>query len=229
MEYAYQWEFYTQQIRDGKTDISEGTQRFFNDYFRTNSMELRCLPVFARGKNPIWDDITQFVVFNASHSWNNGSMPKEQFAETVTKYFGDINYIHKSSGNVEYHDGLYTASGMSLHGFYIYELKNLEKGQTPEGKESWKAQITGYYFHELDGDPHNSSSSKNAQAVYQEMKKDGYQGLSFWQACDRLVWNNPDSVLDPAVEWQVEFIENDPLDDIYFTYLSCTKKSLENL
>ncbi|MCR6546434.1 hypothetical protein [Dehalobacterium formicoaceticum] len=163
MEYAYQWEFYTQQIRDGKTDISEGTQRFFNDYFRTNSMELRCLPVFARGKNSIWDDLTQFVVFNAPHSWNNGSMPKEQFAETVTKYFGDISYIHKSSGNVEYHDGLYTASGMSLHGFYIYELKNLEKGQTPEGKESWKAQITGYYF---QGRPWGRETMGTVRAVY---------------------------------------------------------------
>ncbi|ATW25094.1 WG repeat-containing protein [Candidatus Formimonas warabiya] len=226
-KYAHQGSFYRQQIRDGKTDITERTKRFFNDYFRTNTMELRCLPVFALGKNPIWDDLTLFIVLNTPHQWSNGSMSKEQFAETVTRYFGDISYTHKSSGYLEYQDGKYTAVGLSFHGFYIYELKNLEKGQTADGKDSWKAQITGYYFYEMDGDPNDSFSSKNAQAVYQEMEKEEYYGLSFWQACDRLVWNNPGSILDPAVEWQIEFTVNDPLGDIWFTYLSCAKKDFE--
>lgn len=229
-KYGNQWYFYTQQIRDGETDISKGTKRFFNNYFRTNSMELRCLPGFALGKNPKWDDLTLFIVLNTPHQWSNGSLPKEQFTETVTKYFGDISYTHQSSGCLEYQDGRYTASGFSFHGFYIYELKNLEKGQTADGRDSWKAQITGYYFHELDGDPNDSSSSKNAQAVYQyqQMKKDEHQWLNFWQACDQLVDSNPGSVLDPAVEWQIEFIVNDPLEDIYFTYLSCEKKGFQD-
>jgi len=223
-KFFHQGSFYRQQIRDGKTDISKNTQRFFNDYFRKNSMELRCLPVFALGTNPKWDDLTLFIVFNTPHQWSNGSLPKEQFAETVTKYFGDISYTHKSSGCLEYQDGKYTALGLSFHGFYIYELKNLEKGQTADSKISWKAQITGYYFHELDGDPTDSSSSKNAQAVYQEMKKEEYNGLNFWQACDRLVWNDPGAVLEPAGEWLLEFTVNDPLREIFFIYLSCEKK-----
>lgn len=228
-KFAHQGSFYMQQIRDGETDITKRTKRFFNNYFRTNSMELRGLPVFALGKNPKWDDLTLFILLNTPHQWSNGSMTKEIFEETVRKYFGDISYTHKSSALLTYKDGKYTPSGVSYHGFYIYELKNLEKGQTADGKDSWKAQITGYYFHEMDGDPNDSSSSKNAQAVYQyqEMKKDEHQELNFWQACDQLVDNNPGSVLDPAVEWQIEFLVNDPLGDIYFTYLSCEKKDFD--
>lgn len=226
-KYDYQWDFYKQQIRDGQTDFSTTTKIFFNDYFRRNSMELRCLPEFALGQSPQWDDLTYFFVFNTPHQWNNGSVSKEQFAETVTKYFGAISYSHQSSVCLEYHDGSYTAAGMSNHGFYIYELTGLAKGVTADGQDSWRARITGYYFNELDGDPTDTFSSDNARAVYQEMKKAEYNGFNFWQACDRLVWNNPGSILEPASEWTIEFTVNDPLGDLYFTYLSCERKDYQ--
>jgi len=58
------------------------------------------------------------------------------------------------------------------------------------------------------------------------MKKEEYKGLNHWEARNRLVWNNPGSVLDPACDWIIEFTVNDPMGDMYFTYLSCEKKRI---
>jgi hypothetical protein len=69
--------------------------------------------------------------------------------------------------------------------------------------------------------------SKNAQAVWAEMKKEEYKGFNFDDARKRLVWNNPGSVLEPAGDSIIEFTVNDPIGDIYFTYLSCERKWIE--
>jgi len=225
-KYAYQHDFYIHQIRDGKTYISATTIIFFNDYFRRNSSKIRSLPEFSFGHSPNWDELTKFIYENTAHNPSDLSITKENFAETVKKYFGNITYTHQSSTYLEYKDEKYTPKGWNDHGFFIYELTELEKVRTEDGKDSWKARITGYYFYELDGDPNESPSiqSKNAQAVWEEMKKEEYKGLNFWQACDRLVWNNPGAVLAPACEWVIQFAVNDPLGDMYFTYLACEKK-----
>lgn len=228
-KYLSQNDFYVHHLKDGRTDISATIQIFFNDYFRNNADEIRSLPEFSFGTSPNWDDLTKFIYENIDHDSSDLSITKDDFAATVKKYFGNITYTHQSSSYLEYQDEKYTPVGWSDHGFFIYELTELEKARMEDDKDSWKAKITGYYFYELDGDPHESPSmqSQNAQAVWEEMKKEEYQGLNFWQACDRLVWNNPGTVLTPACEWVIQFTVNDPLGDIYFTYLSCEKKDFE--
>lgn len=225
-KYKYQHDFYVHQITNGETDISATTKIFINDYFQKNSNELRSLPAFNRGRSPEWNALTKFIYEKANKAPNEMSITEEQFDEVAKKYFGDITYIHKSSTYLTYKDGKYTPNGWSNEGSFIYELIKLEKGKTKERKEIWKAHITGYLFYELDGDPNTprSEQSKNAQAVWEEMKKKEYYGLDFWGACDRLVFNNPGSILDPACEWIIEFTVNDPMGDLHFTYLSCEKK-----
>lgn len=220
-QYAHQQDFYRQQIKNGQTAITDATKIFFNDYFRKNNMELRCLPEFALGQSPAWDGLTYFFVFNVPHKWGDGPASEEQFALTIKKYFGDLDYSHKSSAYLEYSNGFYTAVGMSNHGFFIYELTGLEKKVMGDGRDSWLAELRGYYFHESDGISDFSFLSDNAQAVYREMEKEEYSGLDFWQACDRLVWNNPGEILALAGAWTIEFTVNDPAGKVYFTYLSC--------
>jgi hypothetical protein len=223
-QYAYQHDFYVQQVLEGRTAITSSAKIFFNNYFRKNPSEIRSLPGFNREESPGWDELTKFVYEKAARILGVTSVSIENFEAIVKKYFGEIEYCHKNSSYLTYDDGHYTAIGWSDHGFYIYELTGLEKGTTADGKDSWIARITGFYFYELDGDPNETFFSDNAQAVYQEMKKEEYIGLNFWQACDRLVWNNPRSILEPACEWTIEFTVNDPLGDLYFTYLSCERK-----
>jgi hypothetical protein len=228
-KYIHQSDFYVNQIKDGKTNISKNTLRFFNDYFRKNSRRLRSLPEFSKKKNPDFNELAKFVYENTEYNQEDRSITKEAFAETVKKYFGNLNYTDQSSTYLEYVNGNYIPKGWSDHGFYIYELTELAKQKTSEGKDSWKARITGYYFYELDGDPDEASlKSKNAQVVWSKMKEEEYKGLNFWQACDLLVWNNPGDSLEPAGEWLIEFTVNDPLGDIHFTYLSCEKKGFDN-
>jgi len=228
-EYDYQHDFYVHQIRDGETSISAATKIFFNDYFRNNSRRIRSLPEFSQEKNPDLDELAKFVYENTEYNPEDRSITKEAFAETVKKYFGDLIYPDQGSTYLEYIDGKYIPKGWSDHGFFIYELTDLAKGKTKDGKDSWKARITGYYFYELDGDPDEASwKSKNAQVVWSKMKEEEYKGLNFWQACDRLAWNNPGNSLEPAGEWLFEFTVNDPLGDIYFTYLSCEKKGFQD-
>lgn len=38
---------------------------------------------------------------------------------------------------------------------------------------------------------------------------------------DRMLLQNPSEKLKVKGEWTIEFIVNEPLGDIYFTYLSC--------
>lgn len=229
-KYDYQHDFYRNQIQDGQTSVSTATRIFFNEYFRKNSRRIRSLPEFSQGKNPDWAELTKFVYENTEYNQEDRSITQEAFAETVKRYFGGITYSDKASTYLEYIEGKYIPKGWSDHGFYIYELTDLAKGKTEDGKDSWKARINGYYFYELDGDPDETSSrSKNAQVVWSKMKEEAeHKGLNFWQACDRLAWNNPGDVLEQADEWVLEFTVNDPLGDIYFTYLSCEKKGFKD-
>lgn len=229
-KYDYQHDFYRHQIQDGQTSISTTARIFFNDYFRNNSRRIRSLPEFSQEKDPDWAELTKFVYENTEYDPDDHSITREAFAETVKRYFGGITHTDKASTYLAYIDEKYIPKGWSDHGFYIYELTDLARGKTTEGKDSWKARITGYYFYELDGDPDETfPRSKNAQTVWSKMKEEAeYKGLNFWQACDRLAWNNPGDVLEPAGEWVLEFIVNDPLGDIYFTYLSCEKKGFQD-
>lgn len=224
-QYYGQYDFYLQQVQNKSEEITDNTKIFFNNYFKDRRMELWLLPSFAKDTTPNWDDLTLFILCNTFDQWQDGYISKDYFAETVKKYFGDIEYTHKSSAYLTYQDGKYTPSGLSYHGSYIYELTNLKRGQSIDGKDSWEAWLTGYYFRETDGEPNGPGLSENAKAVYAEMKKDDYYGPpNFYEACDRMVLRNPKSVLQPAAEWQIEFRVNDSLGEIYFTYLSCEKK-----
>lgn len=225
-KYECQQDFYAKQIKEGKTDISTNTIIFFNDYYEKNPIEIRSLPVFSYEKSPDWNDLTKFIYERALYREGDTSITKEHFDETVKKYFENIQYTHKSSSFLTYKDGKYMPTGWDEDGSFIYELTKLEKENTTEGQDKWKAHITGYYFSELDGDPNESMQSQNAQAVWKEMQKEEYIGLNYWQARKRLMLNNPRSVLDPACEWIVEFLVNDPMGDVYFTYLSCERKEL---
>lgn len=229
-KYDYQHDFYVQHIKNGLTSIGATIKVFFNDYFSKNPIELRSLPVFAAGENPNWDELTKFIYERNVYASNSKSITKKQFEETVKKYFGNIPYTDKSSSYLVYEDGKYTPRGWDDHGSYIYELTKLEHGKTEDGKEKWKAHITGYYFYEGDGNPAEPQSmqSKNAQAVWREMAKPENKGLNYWQVRERLVWNNPGSVLDPGTKWIIEFTVNDPMGDIYFTYLSCERNEGES-
>lgn len=225
-KYAHQHDFYINQIENGKSEVFPVTIIFFNDYFNQNSVEFRSLPVFTKEKGPDWDQFTKFIYERAITAASDIPVSMERFDEIAKKYFGNISYTHKSSSYLMLKDGVYTVKGgWSEHGSYIYELLKLEKGKTENGKDKWKANIKAYYFNELDGTPNEplSEKSKNAQAVWRELEKEKYKGLNFWEMRDRLVYNNPDSILDPKCEWIIEFMINEPAEDVYFTYLSCEK------
>ncbi len=227
-KYEYQHDFYVNQIENGNSDISPATIIFFNDYFNKNSLELRYLPVFGKGRHPDWDQLTKFIYAIAITSADDLPVTTERFDQIAQRYLGNSSYSHKPSSYLSLNDGVYTAKGWSDHGSYIYELTGLEKQKTISGEEKWEASIKGYYFNELDGTPDEpmAEQSKNAQAVFREMKKEENRGLNFWKMGQHLVYNNPGSILEPQCEWIIEFTINQPLEDIFFTYISCEKKEI---
>lgn len=227
--YDYQYDFYTHQIKGGETAVTAATQIFVNDYFSDHRMELWLLPAFSPGQPMQWGDLAQYILANTGDQWVNGSIPKAQFDGIVQKFFGSASYTYKPANGFTYKDGNYVFSGgFSFHGGYIYELTDLEMEKTREGEDQWKAVINGYYFNELDGSSTEDIKyqSKNAQTVWAEMKKQENKGLNFWQVRDRLVYNDPGSKLDLARKWTIEFTVNDPLGDLYFTYLSCDSREM---
>ncbi len=225
-KYNYQWDFYTHQIRNGETEITPVTKIFIHDYFSRKGMELRLLPDFSPGGTPEWGELSDFIIANTHNDWADEFMTEKEFNAVIGKYFDNITLAPKPTIGLTYEDGKYTpAGGFSFHGSFLYELTGLEKGKTGDGRDKWKANIKGYYFHELDGSSEaDEHQSKNARVVWKEMKKEENRSFNFWEVRDRLVMNDPSSKLDLGCEWTIEFTVNDPMDDLYFTYLSCESK-----
>lgn len=222
--YVHQAEFNARQILNGETQITPELMLFFNDYFSKNRNELRLLPEFAFGKAPAWDALSDYITFNASGDFVDGSISAESFDRHVTRFFWPAAYTPKNGTGLIYKDGKYTVRYGSAHGWALYELTGLKnKGKTESGPDKWEATIRGYFFHELDSSPDEGSHSKNGQAVWAEMKKEENKGLTFWQVQDSLVLKNPGSILELGYEWTIEFAVNDPEGDIYFTYMSCSR------
>lgn len=221
--YDYQWAFYKDQIRDGKTHISQDTLLFFHDYFSENKMELRLLPELS--ENGIEDEelFSHFIIANSDDGeWADGSLTEAGFDRYMKKYFGDLSYTHKTCGLLEHKDGKYDVQfGFSYHGSVLYEITSLQKGHSLDGKDTWKAKINGYYFNEGDGSKEDEYQSDNAKVVWQELKKPDNKYDTFSRMRDRMLLQNPSEKLKVTGEWTIEFTVNDPLGDIYFTYLSC--------
>lgn len=223
--YAHQQDFYTNQILNGKTEITPELMLFFHDYFSKNGNELRLLPEFAFGKAPAWGDLSQYIIFNAYEDFVDGSISEEKFDRQITRFFWPVIYAQKDGTGLIYENGKYTIRyGTDAHGWAIYELTGLKnKGKTERGPDKWEATIRGYFFHELDSDPAEEGHSKNGKAVWEAMKKEENKGLTFWQVQNSLVLKNPGSILELGCEWTIEFAVNDPEGDIHFTYMSCSR------
>ena len=227
--YAHQQEFYTNQILNGETEITPELVLFFQDYFSKNGNELRLLPEFAFGQAPAWDDLSNYIIFNAQEDFVDGSISEENFDRQVTRFFWPVIYTQKDGTDLIYEDGKYTVRyGSDANGWAIYELTGLKnKGKTERGPDKWEATIRGYFFDELDSDPTEEGHSKNGKAFWTEMKKEENKGLTFRQVQDSLILKNPSSVLELGCEWTIEFAVNDPEGDVYFTYMSCSKSPKE--
>lgn len=225
-KYDYQYDFYTHQIQSGEKEVTAVTKLFFQDYFTENRMELWLLPVFT-GKAPEWSDLSDFIIANTNEEWADGFMTKKEFDRYIEKFFGNLSYTPKKGYGLIYQDGKFTPSGgFSFPGSYLYELTGLEKGKTQDGRVKWKAHLNGYYFNEDDGySSDNEYQSKNAKVVWEEMKKEENKGLDFWQVRDQILLDDPGSKLELAREWTIEFTVNEPLGNIFFTYLSCAQQS----
>ncbi|MCW2276933.1 WG repeat-containing protein [Heliophilum fasciatum] len=230
--YPYQDNFYEQQIKKGSTKVAMENKLFFYYYFKKNNGELRDLPAFDRGKRPNWDELTLYVYQMAKDKAGiinpqDGTITKEQFDSITEMYFGHRDNSHRSSRFLTCVDGTYKPIGWSDQGYFIFELTDLEKKPTADQQEIWQAKLKGYYMNVSDGESMETEGSPNAQAVWELIKKDeNYRPLTFEQALDRLVWNNPGNVLKPTAEWTIEFQVHDPLGEIYFTYLSCKQTLL---
>ncbi|HHV64456.1 MAG TPA: hypothetical protein GXX46_05225 [Peptococcaceae bacterium] len=229
MVYAYQQDFYRNQVLKGKTEITPELMLFFQDYFSKNGNELRLLPEFAFGQVPAWDDLSHYIIFNAQEDFVDGSISEGNFDRQVRRFFGPIRYTPQAGKGLIHENAKYTVRyGSDAHGWAIYELTGLKnKGKINQDLDRWEATIRGYFFNELDSDPTAEGCSNNGKAVWKEMKKEENKGLTYWQVQNNLILKDPGSVLELGCEWTIEFTVNDPEGDIYFTYLSCSKNPKE--
>ena len=189
-------------------------------------MELWLLPRFALGGTPSWSELSDFVVVKTKDQWAKGYIEEKEFDQVINQYFEGITIKRELGTGLSYEAGKYKFSGgFSYHGSMIFELVSFEKRTTLEGRDIWKAKLHGYYFGESDGiSEDDQSQTQNAKVVWQEMKKPENKGLEFWQVKERMIGNEPGSKLELNATYTLEFLVNNPTEEIHFTYLSCEKE-----
>ncbi|HWP80861.1 MAG TPA: hypothetical protein VN446_09505 [Candidatus Acidoferrum sp.] len=141
--------------------------KLFLDYYSEHPFELRFLPAFKDRQSLSWDGLS-FYVFNlaaAEEPEYEGTVTKETFEETVSRYFGDISYEHGDSAYLTYGGGVYEPVGWDTMGTEYFRLTDISK----LGDDVFRASFDGISFYDLDFSDSYNDVSPNMKAVMDEL------------------------------------------------------------
>ncbi len=148
-------------------NVSEDLISSFFQYYRLNTYELSMLPTFNPSKQADWDKFTLYIYANFARPRNEakyekyGELTKEKFAETVSKYFGKVDYTDKGSSYLTYSDGIYSFKpGDTMRNGY-YRLIDISKNTN----DIYTAEFDGLFFEETEFSALYQDATPNMKAI----------------------------------------------------------------
>ncbi len=162
---------------------SERLETQFFRYYQAHNHELSMLPAFEKGQLPNWDDLTLFVLLNnVDRSGAAGAqvqkIPTEAFSQTVTRFFGAVEYQDKSSKYLTLGDAVYTAVPGDTMRAGFFRLKELS-----EADGEYTASFDAFYFADVDYTAEYEKATPNQKAVRDQAgSKDPLQPPQFADA-----------------------------------------------
>lgn len=136
--------------------------QFFR-YYQAHNYELAMMPVFEKGSLPNWGDLTLFALLNNDNRMSVDGiqvLTTESFAQTVTRFFGAVEYRDKSSKYLTFEDGIYTAvpGGTMRNGYFWLKELNVVDGD-------YTATFDAFYFTDSDYTADYEQATPNQRAV----------------------------------------------------------------
>ncbi|HWQ51644.1 MAG TPA: hypothetical protein VN369_07560 [Terriglobales bacterium] len=154
-------------LTEGQLAADDNLTKLFLDYYSEHPFELRFLPSFKDRQSLSWDGLS-FYAFNlaaAAQPEYKGTVTKEAFEETVSRYFGDISYEHGDSAYLTYGGGVYEPVGWDTMGTEYFRLTDISK----LGDDVFRASFDGISFYDLDFSDSYNDVSPNMKAVMDEL------------------------------------------------------------
>lgn len=148
--------------------VSEDMISQFFQYYSLNTYELSMLPTFNLSKEADWDQFTLYIYLNFTHPRNEAKyenfsdeLTKEKFAETVSKYFGEVNYTDQGSSYLTYADSIYSIKpGDAMRNGY-YRLIDISKNTNG----IYTAIFDGLFFGETEYSDLYQNATPNIKAI----------------------------------------------------------------
>ncbi len=148
-------------LKQDNLKVSEDLITQFYKYYRINNFELSLLPAFNTPEQMDWDQFTHFIYRGFVHSNPEDVFTKENFAQTVNRYFGPIDYTDRDSLYLTYENGIYTRKPGDEPGGAYYRLTNISK----DADGIYTAVFDGLFFGELEYSDLYEEASPNIRAI----------------------------------------------------------------
>lgn len=149
-------------------EISEELITLFFQYYRLNTYELSMLPPFSASKQVDWDLLTLYTYLSfvrprneAVYDNSSDVLTKEAFAETVRKYFGEVDYTDHSSAYLTYADGVYTMEPVDATRNGYYCLTDISK----DAGGVYTASFDVLFFSETERSDSYEQASSNIKVI----------------------------------------------------------------
>lgn len=210
--------------------VSEELISQFYKYYCTNDCELSLLPAFNSPDEAAadWDQFSLYIWRNFVHPkidgrYNNLENPltKEKFAETVNRYFGQIDYIDRSSSYLIYENNVYTREPGDETGGVYYRLTDIHK----DDGNVYTAVFDALHIEESDYMMPYEEATPNIKAIRDAAGTKEYLHFreEFEQALlDIFLKPNYNQVLEIAERVEIRFILSGD-EDFPLIYKSCSK------
>ncbi len=214
-----------EMLKQNEIDLSDDLISAFYRYYLMNIFELSMLPDFGPSKPADWDQLTMYIYINYAqprydpeHYNFNSMLTKEDFAKTIKKYFGTMDYYDHTSSRLTYTDGVYTVEPTDATGVGYYRLADISK--EPDG--IYTAVFDGLFIGESDYTDQYEEATPNMKAILDAAGTKDYSQIADFDkiVLDIFLKENYREVLNMTERVTVRFTLSAD-ENFQFVYKSC--------
>ncbi|MCT4597115.1 MAG: hypothetical protein N4A50_04470 [Vallitalea sp.] len=208
-------------LKEPNLELSDQLIKQFFEYYNSHRFELSLLPPFNSSNQPDWNQLTLYTYLNFADNKNqdyDSKISKEEFRNTINKYFGQMEYIDKKSEYLKYVNETYICNPGDTMRTVYYRLTSITK----DNYGLYTASFDGLFLEELEASELYEFASPNIKAIRDVAGTKEYMQTE--QFTDTLLniflKDDYNKILDMTEKITIQFILTD--NDIFpFVYNSC--------